>query len=302
MIPPLSRAGLAVLLILVAACRAKREESDAARDSTIVDQRQARLANALARSDSGSVTPLARWILPPALAEISGLALTTDQRLLAHNDEAGRVFELDYRRGMVLKSFWVGTPAIGGDFEAITVSGDRIFLLDSSGKIYEFKEGADGTRVQFTLHDTRLGNECEFEGLTFDPAASALVLACKNIGTKSLRDFVVLYKYSLAAGSDSQATPVKVPLAQVIGANKWKRFSPSDITVDPASGDYILIASQEKGIARITPAGEVVWSRPLPPGHEMAEGIAITKDGLLILSDEVASKAMPGVVTLYRWP
>jgi hypothetical protein len=33
----------------------------------------------------------------------------------------------------------------------------------------------------------------------------------------------------------------------------------------------------------------------------MAEGVAITRDSLLIVSDEAASKVLPGVITLYRW-
>ena len=294
----------AVILVVAggAGCRATRGQSSGSRDSAELTQREARLAGALAHPDTASDSPLARWLLPPGLAEISGLALTPDQRLLAHGDEAGRVFEVDYRRGVVVKSFWVGPQVVRGDFEAIAVAGARIFLLASSGKIYEFTEGAEGTRVPFTLHDTRLGQECEFEGLAFDSVANALVLACKHLGIKSLRDFVVLYKYSLAGGSESRISRVTIPLTQVIGANRWKGFTPSDISVDPGSGDYVIIASEEQGLLRVTPAGEVVWSRPIPPGHEMPEGLAITKDSLLILSDETTSKAKPGTITLYRWP
>jgi hypothetical protein len=86
-----------------------------------------------------------------------------------------------------------------------------------------------------------------------------------------------------------------------VGTNGWKGFTPSDLTIDPASGDYLILSAQEKGLLRVTPSGGVVWSRPLPPGHEMAEGIAITRDGLLIVSDESTSKTTPGAITLYRW-
>jgi len=302
MIRHLRCAGVILVVAAATACRASRGQASGSEDTTTLAEREARLADALARADTASDSPLARWLLPPGLAEISGLALTPDQRLLAHSDEAGQVFEVDYRRGVVVKSFWIGAQVLRDDFEAITVSGDRIFLLASNGKIYEFKEGADGARVPFTLHDTKLGQECEFEGLAFDPAANALVLACKNIGTKSLRDFVLLYQFSLAPGSGSPISQVKLPLARVIGTNEWKRFTPSDISVDPGSGDYVLIAAQEQGLLRVTPAGAVVWSRPLPPGHEMAEGVAITKDSVLIVSDEATSKGKPGSITLYRWP
>ena len=293
--------GAAIVAVATTACGAARGQPSGS-DSTALGQREARLAEAVARTDTASDAPLARWVLPHGLGEISGLALTADQRLLAHNDEAGRVFEVDYRRGVIVKSFWIGTKVVHDDFEAIAVAGDRIFLLASTDKLYEFKEGANKERVPFTLHDTHLGHECEFEGVTFDVTANALVLACKNIGLKKLRDFVVLYKYRLAGDSDSRISQVRIPLAQVIGANRWKGFSPSDITVDPASGDYLIVASQEQGLLRVTAAGQVVWSRPLPSGHEMAEGVAITKDSLLIVSDEATSKTQPGAITLYRWP
>jgi hypothetical protein len=285
----------------VTGCRVSRGEASGSRDSATLVERETRLGDALSRTDIASDSPLARWVLPPGLAEISGLALTPDQRLLAHNDEAGQVFEVDYRRGVVLKSFWVGPQILRDDFEAITVAGERVFLLASTGTIYEFGAGDGGSRVPFTRHDTGLGQDCEFEGLAFDSAANALVLACKNILIKGLKDFVVLYQYSLTGDPGSRTAQLKIPLAQVIGTNRWKGFSPSDLSIDPASGDYVLIASQEQGLLRITPAGEVVWSRPLPPGHAMAEGVAITRDSLLILSDEATSKDQPGAITLYRW-
>ena len=61
---------------------------------------------ALRKSDKDE--PIARWLLPPELAEISGLALTPDGRLFAHNDETARITEIDYRRGTVIKHFSVG--------------------------------------------------------------------------------------------------------------------------------------------------------------------------------------------------
>jgi uncharacterized protein YjiK len=284
------------------ACRDTGRQSAGASDSTTLAARESQLAARLAQADTASASPLARWLLPPGLAEISGLALTSDSRLLGHNDEVGRIFEVDYRRGVVVKTFWVGDQIVRDDFEAIAVAGDRIFLLASTGRIYAFTEGADESRVPFTVHDTGLGGECEFEGLAFDSSANALVLACKRILTAGLKDFVVLYKYSLVDSSAAGASRLTIPLALVIGANGWKGFTPSDIAVDPGSGDYVVVASQEKGLLRVTSAGEVVWSRPLPAGQDMTEGIAITRDGILILADEAVSASAPGDITLYRWP
>jgi hypothetical protein len=42
-----------------------------------------------------------------------------------------------------------------------------------------------------------------------------------------------------------------------------------------------------------------VRSQPLPDGHRQAEGVAITQDSLLLVSDEANVK--PPAITVYRW-
>jgi uncharacterized protein YjiK len=296
-------AGAAIVSVVAAAlgCRPSKGESSVSRDTAALAARESRFSETMRQTgDSGSSrdVPIARWVLPKTLSEISGIAATPDGRLLGHNDEAGMVYEIDYRRGMVVKQFRLGKQIIREDFEAITVAGDRIFLLASHGDIYEFREGKDGDRVDFVVHDTRLGRECEFEGVAYDSAASSLVLACKNVGIKDLKDFVLLYRWKLDSGSET--SQIKVPMADAVGSNGWKNFTPSDMVVDPLTGNYILLASQEQGLLAITPQGQVIFSRPLPKGHPMAEGIAITRDSLLIISDEMARG--PATVTIYRWP
>lgn len=294
-------AGLLAAALAGAGCRPPDGKA-VVKDTAALAARMARLSESLKRTaDSGAnrETPLARWVLPKGLSEISGIGLTPDGRLLAHNDEAGHAFEIDYRRGMVVKQFTIGKQTIHEDFEAIAVAGERIFLLASNGTLFEFREGKENDRVEFVVHDTRLGRECEFEGVAFDSTANALVMACKNIGLKDLKDFVVLYRWNLG-DSTGPAAQIKVPLSDVIGSNAWKGFTPSDITVDPLTGNYVLVASQERGILSLTPGGMVVFSRPLPGRHLMAEGIAITRDSILIISDEATR--VPAAITLYRWP
>jgi hypothetical protein len=174
------------------------------------------------------------------------------------------------------------------------------FLLVSNGDLYEFREGADGERVDYTIHDTHLGRECEFEAMAYDPAINSLVMACKHVHKKNLHDSVVLYRWKLDGGKGDRVSLLTVPLAKMIGSNPWKAFHPSDVTLDPITGNYVLIASLEKAIAEITPAGEVVFSRPLPANHDQPEGIAITRDSILLISDEAVRR--PAAITLYRWP
>jgi uncharacterized protein YjiK len=261
-----------------------------------------RLTASLASAGADPTRPLALWILPREMGEVSGLALTSDGRLLAHSDEWGQVYVIDPRGGALLKRFSIG--ATGGDtradFEGITVVGERIFMVASNGMLYEFAEGADGEGVGFVVHDTRLGKECEFEGVAFDSAQGILVLPCKNVETRNLRDHLVLYRWRVTGRADSALAPLTIPLRNVIGSNAWKDVHPSDVTVDPATGNYVLIAAQEKALIEITALGEVVRAIPLPGKHGQAEGVALTPDGILIVGDEATTR--PASLTLYRWP
>jgi uncharacterized protein YjiK len=296
-------APLLLLSFLIPSCRRSGGNEDPSReDSAALDARLAKLQERLARPDSGEGggDPVARWLLGAELTEVSGLALTPDGRLFAHGDEAARVFEIDYRRGTVVKQFWVGKEALRADFEGITYAGNRFFMVTSKGVVYEFPEGADGERVEFQLHDTRLGKECEFEGVAFDSTANTLLLPCKTVGVKSLEGNLVIYRYTL--GSDSSGTStseLSIPMAQAVGNNGWKQFRPTDMAIDPWTGNYVLVSAQEKAILQVTPAGVVVFSRPLAGSHPQSEGVAITRDSILIVGDEGAGQA--GAITLYRW-
>ena len=187
-----------------------------------------------------------------------------------------------------------------GDFEAITLVGSDIYLLASNGKLYEFNEGANGAHVSYTIDDTRR-EECEFESLAYEADSDWLVMPCKKVSRKKLEDQLVIYRWRLG-GRRSDSTKVSmltIPLSEVIGSNHWKSLHPSDMTIDPFSGNYVIIASHEKALVQITPLGQVVRAVPLPSGHNQPEGVAITKDSLLIVSDEATNK--PGAITLYRW-
>ena len=294
---------IALAVVVVMGCRKAPVSQGLSSDSVLLNERQARLDSSLANPDSMATgKPLALWKLPEHLKEISGLVLTADGRLLTHGDERGKVYEIDYRRGVIVKEFTVGSPPVQGDFEAIALDGDTVMLFTSDGILYRFLEGADKADVPATRLDTGLGSACEFEAMAFDATSKSLLLACKSVHEKALKDSLVIFRYPLASGPGGKVrvSHLAVAIATVVGSNGWNGFHPSDMTIDPVSGNYILVASLEKALAEITPAGEVIFARALPPGHDQSEGLAITKDRLLIISDE--AKGGPAAITLYRWP
>ncbi len=299
----IAAAALATCMV-AGACRPADAAREARADSTTLVARETRLEHSLSqrgtatRDSTAERKAVARWVMPRDLDELSGIALTRDGRLLAHGDERAQISEIDYRRGVVTKQFVVGHPTIKADLEAITVADGFVFLLASNGTLYEFREGANGERADYTTHDTRLGKECEFEGLAFDSTLNSLLLACKNVGTKHLRDHLVIYRWRLD-GSGKRLSRLTVPLKDILKSLGEKELHPSDIAVDPLTGNYVLITN-EKAIVGITPDGHVMFARKLPGDHDQPESVAITKDGILIIGDE--AKHRPAVITLYPWP
>jgi uncharacterized protein YjiK len=217
-----------------------------------------------------------------------------------HGDEDGQVWEIDYRRGVLVKQFSLGERRVKGDFEGITIAHDAVFMLASNGKLYEFREGANNAHVAYKIHDTGLKAACEFEGVAFDPAIDALLLACKHVHDTAIKGALVIYRWSLAGDSASRLTRLIVPIDSVLAKNGWTHLNPSDITIDPLTGNYVIIASLQKALISITPAGALVFARPLPASHPQPEGVAITKDGILLVSDEGGQGS--GIITLYKWP
>ena len=291
-------AACVLCLIAATACQNSQGDASALLSNSTAVARETRLTAASARdSNSGAI---ARWVLPQELREISGLALTKDGRVLTHGDEFGTVWEIDYRKGILVKQFALGDRPVKGDFEGITIAHDVVYMLASNGKLYEFKEGANGEHVAFKIHDTGLKPECEFEGVAFDSAIDALVLACKHVHDKQIKNAIVIYRWALAGDSTSRLTRMIVPVDSALTANGWGKLNPSDITIDPLTGNYVLVASLQQALVSITPAGTVVFARKLPPVHTQPEGVAITKDGLLLVSDE-GGRGL-GTITVYKWP
>ncbi|HEX9129916.1 MAG TPA: hypothetical protein VF850_12215, partial [Gemmatimonadaceae bacterium] len=133
-----SRRWLVLLLCAlpgVAAC-GNTPKARAAELQKIAAVRKQELARRIATADAAPemALPVAMWIMPPQLREISGLALTSRGTVLTHDDNSGRVSEIDPKTGILVKAFsLVGNQK--EDFEAITIAGNDIYLMASDGKL-----------------------------------------------------------------------------------------------------------------------------------------------------------------------
>ena len=235
---------------------------------------------------------MTQWRLPKRLREISGLALTSDERLLAIEDEKAIIYELDYDDGHIVKAFALGKPTLRGDFEGIAVAGDYAYLARSDGFILRFKEGEDGERVPYERFDTGLSGECEFEGLEATADGRHLMLLCKERKKKASVKSLALFLIDARSLAVEKNQTVLLDEAAILNHLRLSRIKPSGLARHPATGTLIIVAARQMALIEVTPLGELKDARilPLATRHRQSEGIAITTDGRLLLADEGGSK------------
>lgn len=230
--------------------------------------------------------------LPGELREISGLAFTDDGRLLCHNDETGIVFEVDYRSGRLVKRFYPGRLLLRGDFEGIATRRDTVFLVDSGGTIHRFRNLPAGQYAEYQPLRTPLHLRNDVEGLTYDPESDCLLLACKGEPGSGLRNTSkAIYAFSLRTRR-LQATPRFVlALPEILAHTGGKEFNPSAIERHPVTGHFFVLAYNGMAIIELDRGGKLLGATRLPTSvHTQPEGLAIARDGTLIIANEGQKK------------
>jgi len=235
---------------------------------------------------------LQQWKLPKKLKEISGLALTPDDRLFTVTDEQAIVYELDYQQGEIVKVFTLGNPTVHGDFEGIAILNDVFYLVTSKGRIYATAEGKDGDKMQFKSYKTGLDKLCEIEGLAQDRQSGTLLLACKKSKVKGKGGKLSIFVWSPSTGEVLREREITIPEDDITDKLDKKHVNPSGIAVDPETANLYVVASRQRALIEMKPNGELINAiiLPLADRHRQAEGIEITRDGRLLIADEGGKK------------
>jgi uncharacterized protein YjiK len=240
------------------------------------------------------------WELPAMLREVSGLTMGPEDRLFAHDDERAVVHEIDYARGGIVKSFALGNPAVRGDFEGITAVDGRLALTTSDGDLYLADEGADAAHVSYELIRTGLGKRCEIEGVEYVPTERLLYFACKTPRDPVLEGRIALLAWSLEQESEVPDRTISIPFEQLGELPGKGPIRPSGIALSPRDGSLVLTAAKRRALLTVSPTGTLQSAAQVPraPSLRQIEGIAIARDGTLVLGSE--GKKDGGRMRVYR--
>ncbi|HEY6504157.1 MAG TPA: hypothetical protein VIZ28_09305, partial [Chitinophagaceae bacterium] len=128
-------------------------------------------------------------ILKRPLREISGIDYISHDKLVAINDETGKIFFVDPFTGRH-EAFDFGKK---GDYEDVVKAGDYYYVMNSDGHIFQVT-ATDHKQVSKFEND--FGKGIEFESLYYDKIQGQLVLICKLCGSGSTN--INAYRFDLA--------------------------------------------------------------------------------------------------------
>lgn len=246
------------------------------------------------------------------LKEISALSLSADGgRLLAVNDEQGKVFFLDKQSGRILEELPFGQP---GDYEGVEMVNHYIYIARSDGVIYEMAYTGKANPV-VKSHYTALNAEYDVEGLAYDRANHRLLLSCKGIAGRGpeFEDKRAVYAFNLDSMQLSEQPAYllseDMPVAEEAIREAWwpdvlaGQFAPSGIAVHPITGHIYILSSKGKARAVLvmSSAGELLSIRELDKDpFNQPEGICFEPDGTMYISTEAKGKRGRGRVFRFR--
>lgn len=247
------------------------------------------------------------------LKEISGLAAGEGNLVYAHNDEKGKIFEVNIDNGQITREFSLKGKKTDRDYEGIARSDSNFYMVDNSGALYSFRLAGHKKKLKYKSYKTILSSRYNVEGLCYDPVLNQLLLACKNYPGKKHKGMRAIYSFDLSSALfvDEPRVLLKISdvvnydqagflnkLQHLLGLSDDLTFEPSGIEWDSETGHFLIIAANGRWMIEITRNGQIVDRIRLDhQRHKQPEGITITTSGKLVISDEGVDG--PGKLTVY---
>lgn len=228
-----------------------------------------------------------KWELPAILREISGLAYLGNNRFACVQDEAGVIFVYNTGTGKIEKQVTFGAS---GDYEGLALVGKTAFVVRSDGTIIEV-DNIDIPSPRVATYKTPLTAAHNVEGLTYDRRHHRLLLTIKGVETGQ-KDYKGIYAFDLKTKNLSANPVIKLnlldpALPRVSSKNLQKALQPSEIAINPATGDIYLTEATNPQLLVLNADGAIRSRYKLSRrAFSQPEGIAFGPGGELYISNE----------------
>ena len=258
--------------------------------------------------------PDGRFVLPPALAEISGLTDLSSTQVACVQDEEGAVYVYDLDSRRVVRKIPFGAP---GDYEGLAAVGGSFFVLRSDGVLYELPDAAAGSAP--VVHELALPTR-DNEGLAFDAKYRRLLIAPKSrlskgretkfdravfafdLKTRALvPDPVLEWSVSdVVEFAESRGLPLPMSSRRQGDVRPALRLLPSSVAVHPITDEVFVLSAADAVLISLSRNGAVTGYALLDRRlHRQPEGITFTTAGDMLISNEGAGGAP--LLWLFKW-
>lgn len=223
--------------------------------------------------------------LQKELNEISGLEWISDSTIACVQDEKAYVYLINSVTGKIKSKFDFGH---NGDFEGIAINDDLTFILRSDGDLFISEKNKKARKYSF-----KKDGPFDFEGLCLDKKNNRLLVACKEHGSKSKRDNIFIYGFSV-----KDRKYLNDPLFKIKKEGIHPNFRSSGIDIHPISGDIYVLSSFSKTLLILSETGEVKNKVQLNEAiYHQPEGICFSPNGDLYISNE-KNKSYPTLIKI----
>lgn len=239
--------------------------------------------------------------LPGRLKEISGICLYAPHKLACVQDEKGIIFIYDLKKNKLLAGIKFSKDR---DYEGIANVADSIFVLCSNGELFKVWN-LDADTIHSETIPTILTKQNNCEGLCYDKTNDRLLIACKGrpIRNTAPASAHAVYAFDLKQ-REVQTQPVfliypdsvkqllesegqSTRIIKESGEEIPFDFAPSELNIDPVTGDIYMISSFGKTLIVLDNAGNLKCAIRLDVKlYRQPEGLTFKSNGDLIISNE----------------
>ncbi|MFK8101395.1 MAG: SdiA-regulated domain-containing protein [Saprospiraceae bacterium] len=261
--------------------------------------------------------PAKSFDLDQDLQEISGLTLSEDtKQICAVQDEDGLLFFINKETGKIEEKIKFHKK---GDYEGVTTVGKSVYVVKSTGTLYEVTELTD-KKPKFNKYKSFLNKSYEVEGLCHDSKNNRLLMACKAKAGEGDRFKLTraIYSFDLTKKEVALEPSFLVSLVEIQnflkGSDAVKElhrfddffdknpreipFCPSAVAIHPVTGNVYVLSSVNKILMILSPDSKILHMVKLDKKvHVQPEGITFESDGTLYISNE----GKGGIPRLHRF-